>query len=156
VIGLFSFSAADRRKSRRPFTWLKLEMRRGNSMRTRNGLAELEVNAAAIARTLKLFASELRLRVLWRLARAGGELPVATIAANLKIGQSALSQHLAILRRNGVIAARRVGHEIFYRITDTKTAALMVALQEGDLGDVENSIPRPRDMTSNHAAPRSS
>jgi ArsR family transcriptional regulator, virulence genes transcriptional regulator len=109
-------------------------------MRTRNDLAELGANAAVVARTLKLFANELRLRVLWRLARAGGELPVATIAANLKIGQSALSQHLAKLRKNGVIAAHRVGHEMFYRITDTKAAALMAALQEGDLGGVENSI----------------
>ncbi len=115
-------------------------------MRTRNGLAKLEANAAVVARTLKLFANELRLRVLWRLAWAGGELSVGMIAANLGIGQSALSQHLAKLRKNGVIAARRVGHEIFYRITDTKAAALMVALQEGDLGDVENSISRPRDM----------
>lgn len=119
-------------------------MRRGNSVRTRNSLAKVEANAAVIARTMKLFANELRLRVLWRLAWAGGELPVGTIAANLGIGQSALSQHLAKLRKNGVIAARRVGHEIFYRITDTKAAALMIALQEGDLSAGKNNIFIPR------------
>ena len=111
-------------------------MRRGN-LRTRNGFAKLEANAAVISRTLKLFANEPRIRVLWRLVWAGGEMPVGTIAANLGIGQSALSQHLAKLRKNGVVAARRVGHEIFYRISDTKSVALMIALQEGHLGNVD-------------------
>jgi hypothetical protein len=58
--------------------------------------------------------------------------------------------------KNGVIAARRVGHEIFYRITDTKAAALMIALQEGDLGDGENNISIPRHMMPNNVAPRRS
>jgi ArsR family transcriptional regulator, virulence genes transcriptional regulator len=101
-------------------------------MGTRSCLAKLEANAAVIARMLKLFANEQRLRLLWHLAWADDELPVSALALNLRIGQSALSQHLAKLRRNGVIAARRVGHKIFYRITDTKTAALMAALQAGN------------------------
>ena len=130
-------------------------MRRGN-LRTRNGFAKLEANAAVVSRTLKLLANELRVRVLWRLAWAGGELPVGTIAENLGIGQSALSQHLAKLRKNGVIAARRVGHEIFYRITDTKSTSLMLALQEGDLRNVENDISIRRNMTPNNVAPRRS
>jgi hypothetical protein len=55
-----------------------------------------------------------------------------------------------------VIAAHRVGHEIFNRITDTKAAALMVALQEGDLGDVEYCIFGTRDMMPKNVAPRRS
>jgi DNA-binding transcriptional ArsR family regulator len=94
-----------------------------------SALARLEANASDIARTLKLFANEQRIHILCRLLEAGHELPVATIAADLKIGQSALSQHLAKLRSSGVVAARRVGHNLLYRILDPKAAALTIGLR---------------------------
>lgn len=98
-------------------------------MSATSDLAKLEVNAAAIARILKLFANEQRVRLLFHLEAAGNELPLVTIAASLRIGQSALSQHLARLRKSGVIAARRDGHNLFYRIADSKAAALVIALK---------------------------
>jgi DNA-binding transcriptional ArsR family regulator len=98
-------------------------------MRT-HGLAKLEANASDIARTLKLFANEHRIRILCRLVAASDELPITTIAAGLGLNQSALSQHLAKLRKSGIITARRAGHNIFYRIADPKAAALAIALRQ--------------------------
>lgn len=100
-------------------------------MRAPGELAKLEANASAITQMLKLFGNEQRLRVLFYLEALRDELPVTTIAANLGISQSALSQHLARLRRSGVITARREGHNLFYRIADPKAEALLIGLKGG-------------------------
>jgi DNA-binding transcriptional ArsR family regulator len=102
----------------------------GWSAMATSGLVELESKAPDIARTLNVFANEQRLRILCRLVSAVGELPITTIAADLGISQSALSQHLTKLRKSGAIAARRTGHNLFYHIADPRVAALAIALQE--------------------------
>jgi ArsR family transcriptional regulator len=98
-------------------------------MRT-DGLAKLEANVPHIARSLKLLANKQRIHILCRLAAATDELPIAAIATDLGMSQSALSQHLAKLRRSGAITARRAGHNLFYRIADARVAVLLIALQE--------------------------
>jgi DNA-binding transcriptional ArsR family regulator len=101
----------------------------GATMET-NGFAKIENKAFDIAQSLNVFANDQRIRILCRLASATGELPIMTIAADLGIGQSALSQHLTKLRKSGAIAARRTGHNLFYRIADPRVAALAIALQK--------------------------
>ena len=127
-------------------------------MRATSDFAKLEANASAIARMLKLFANERRVGLLFHLEAAGNELSVATIAASLRIGQSALSQHLARLRESGVIAARRDGHKLFYRIADPKAAALLIALKGGKLGwcaepEKSRCTPRSRQNSFNKLQP---
>jgi len=48
------------------------------------------------------------------------EMSVTELAKNTKISQANLSQHLAILRSNGVINARRVGINVYYSISNKK------------------------------------
>ena len=100
-------------------------------MSAMSDLTRLEASASEIAQLLKPLANERRIRLLLHLEVAGGEMAVEKIAVKLGIGQSALSQHLAKLRKSGVITARRAGHKLFYRITDAKAAALVGALRKG-------------------------
>ena len=71
--------------------------------------AELEVlteQAAAAARMLKLLGNEYRLLILCFLA-AHGEMKVGDLVDAVGLSQSALSQHLALLREDGLVAYRR-------------------------------------------------
>lgn len=95
-----------------------------------DGLITLEPQVSEIARTLKVFANAQRIRILCRLVSAAGELPIAALARDLEISQPALSQHLAKLRKSGVIAARRSGHNLLYRIADPRVGELAASLQD--------------------------
>jgi len=93
------------------------------------GLAELERKATEAAALLKLLANENRLLILCRLA-LNGEMSVSDIAEAVGLSQSALSQHLAKMRAEGLLATRREAQTVFYRIADPK-AARVLALLEG-------------------------
>lgn len=63
---------------------------------------------------LKSLSNRYRLLILCRLA--DGEHSVGQLADFLGIRDSTVSQHLALLRRDKIIAARRDGQTIWYRI----------------------------------------
>lgn len=75
---------------------------------------------------LTALASEHRLRILCLLEP--GERAVSDLAQHLDLSQSSLSQHLARLRRAGVVATRREGVTIFYRVADSEVLVLAKAL----------------------------
>jgi len=81
------------------------------------GFAALEQQAAQAARLLKLLANENRLLILCRLV-AEREMPVGALAGAVGLSQSALSQHLAKMREEGLLATRREAQTVFYRIAD--------------------------------------
>ena len=85
-------------------------------------LHDLEANAARAARLLRSLANERRLLVLCALA--DGERSVGQLMPLAGLSQSAMSQNLAVLREEGVVATRREGQTIWYRIADP--AALRV------------------------------
>jgi len=93
-------------------------------------IAEIEANTPEIARMLRLFANDRRVRILYRLAASKEELSIAALAEGIQISQSALSQHLMKLRKGGLIVARRAGHNIFYRLADPRAAQLVIGLQK--------------------------
>lgn len=93
-------------------------------------LAKLEANAPDIARMLRVFANERRVRILCRLAASKEELSIAALAEGIQISQSALSQHLMKLRKGGLIIARRAAHNSFYRLADPRAAQLAIGLQK--------------------------
>lgn len=47
---------------------------------------------------------------------AGGEMSVGDLKAGFAISQPAVSQHLAALRKAGLVAERREGRNVFYRV----------------------------------------
>jgi len=89
----------------------------------------MEEHAAEAAAMLRLLASERRLVVLCTLI-AEGEAPVGRLAERAGLSQPAMSQHLAKLREDGLVATRRAGTTIHYRIADPRVARLMATLQE--------------------------
>jgi ArsR family transcriptional regulator, virulence genes transcriptional regulator len=91
-------------------------------------LADLEERAAEAAQLLKLLANESRLLILCRLV-VEGELSVGEIAAGVGLGQSALSQHLAKMREEGIVKTRRDAQTIYYRIADKNVARVLALLK---------------------------
>ena len=80
------------------------------------GVADLTGCVVPAARLLKLLASEQRLLLLCRLVE--GEASVGQLAEHASLAQSAASQHLAKMRAEGLVATRREGQTIYYRLDD--------------------------------------
>ncbi|MEA3251821.1 MAG: metalloregulator ArsR/SmtB family transcription factor [Pseudomonadota bacterium] len=75
---------------------------------------------------LKAVANENRLRILCLLD--SGELSVSELNARLSLSQSALSQHLAILRRVGLVTTRRASQTIYYSLQGREAEKLIDTL----------------------------
>lgn len=73
-------------------------------------------HAGEAARLLKTLGNEKRLMVLCLLV--GGEQSVGELNARLALSQSALSQHLAVLREDGMVTTRRDAQTIFYSLAE--------------------------------------
>jgi DNA-binding transcriptional ArsR family regulator len=86
-------------------------------------------SAGEAARLLRLLANEKRLLVLCHLVGAG-EMRVGPLAETVGLSQSALSQHLAKLREDGLVATRRESQTIWYRLADPKAARVLEVLRE--------------------------
>lgn len=82
--------------------------------------------AEHVARQMKNFANAHRLMILCRLHE--GEASVGALEQTVPLAQSALSQHLARLRRDGIVATRREAQTIYYRLADPKTRRLIKEL----------------------------
>lgn len=89
-------------------------------------LEQMRSNAGAAARLLKALSNENRLLVLCQLL--GGERSVGELNAELDLSQSALSQHLALLREEGLVATRREAQTIHYRLASDAVAGVLAAL----------------------------
>ncbi len=91
-------------------------------------LATLGASASAAARLLKLLASEQRLLLLCKLIE--GESSVGELSAYVGLAQSATSQHLAKMRAEGLVATRRDGQTIHYRLEDPAAIRMLDTLCE--------------------------
>ncbi len=89
-------------------------------------MARFEESAAAAAQLLRALANERRLMILCQLT--GGERSVGELLPCIGISQSALSQHLAVLRKDGLVTTRREGLSIRYRISNPAAAQVMTTL----------------------------
>lgn len=81
-----------------------------------------------VGRAQELFQSlahPIRLRLL--LALCGGEECVCELADRFDRPQPYISQQLAELRRAGLVADRREGRRVFYRLTDARVCAVLAA-----------------------------
>ena len=76
----------------------------------------MRTHAGEASRLLKVLANEKRLQLLCLLV--DGERNVGELNACLDLSQSALSQHLAVLRNDGLVNTRREGQTILYALAD--------------------------------------
>lgn len=79
-------------------------------------IREMEASAAKAGALMRALGHEKRLLILCHLIR--GELSVGALAERLGIAQSPLSQHLARLREEGLVATRREAQTIYYSLGD--------------------------------------
>ncbi|MFP8965329.1 ArsR/SmtB family transcription factor [Pokkaliibacter sp. CJK22405] len=89
---------------------------------------DLHQVSEAGARLLKAIANKSRLLILFKLL--GRELSVTELNTEIDISQSSLSQHLAVLRHEGLVATRRDGQTIFYSLSGIAPAQLLATLAE--------------------------
>ena len=91
-------------------------------------LDELQSRALRATSLLKAMSNPARLMVLCQLAE--GEKSVGELERVVSVSQSALSQHLALLRSRKLVSSRREGQTIFYSLCGPEAPALLAALYE--------------------------
>jgi DNA-binding transcriptional ArsR family regulator len=103
-------------------------------------LFESRNHAVKAANKLKVYAQPQRLMILSYLLR--GERTVSEIYAATGIGQPALSQQLAELRRNGLVKTRRASKQIWYDLADDKVCLCVRSMEAilGDEGDAQSLL----------------
>ena len=87
---------------------------------------QLQGRAREACELLKALGNPHRLMILCQLV--DGEKSVGELVRAIGLSQSALSQHLARLRRDGLVCTRRSAQTIYYAIAGSEARALMVAL----------------------------
>lgn len=80
------------------------------------------------AKMLKAMGNERRLDILYNLYI--NESNVGDLEKKVKLSQSALSQHLAVLRSEGIVKTRRSAQTIFYSIKSDKVMQVLELLQK--------------------------
>ncbi|SHO66449.1 DNA-binding transcriptional regulator, ArsR family [Pseudoxanthobacter soli DSM 19599] len=94
---------------------------------------------------LRALANPHRLLILCRLAE--GERPVGELAAEIGCREAVVSQHLALLRHDGLVAGRREGKTIHYRLASPAAAAVLEAVRTRfclETGDGREPLVSPR------------
>lgn len=89
-------------------------------------LAEIRANAHRAAALLKSMSNPSRLMVLCLLTE--GEKSVGELERAVPISQSALSQHLALLRLRNLVNTRRLGQSIYYSLAGVEASAVLATL----------------------------
>jgi len=90
--------------------------------------AEMARHAEDAAQFLKMMANPHRLMVLCHLLES--EMSVSEINCHVPLSQSALSQHLAVLRNSGMVQTRREQQTIYYRLANNGVQAIIAELHE--------------------------
>jgi len=97
-----------------------------NNLLTLSRFGNADIERASYA--LKAMAHPLRLKILCVLGRS--ELSVQGIVDQVGSSQSNVSQHLAILRGNGIIQARKDANFVYYRVEDDRTLRLIGMMRD--------------------------
>jgi len=90
--------------------------------------SDLEAKAEEVSKLLAALANPRRLLILCKLADAG-EMTVTQLVDAVGLSQSALSQHLALMRSLGLVGTRKEGLNVHYRILDQRAFDLMQSLE---------------------------
>lgn len=86
----------------------------------------MRLHAADASRVLKALANEKRLLLLCQLVE--GECSVGELNARVDLSQSALSQHLAVLRDEGLVTTRREAQTIYYALAEGPAQRILATL----------------------------
>ena len=92
-------------------------------------VADLEAKVSEVAGLLKSLGNDSRLLILCKLVEQP-EMHVGALVDAIGISQSALSQHLARLRKEGLVTFRRDAQTLYYRCADPKATQLLFFLRD--------------------------
>ncbi|MVA99529.1 metalloregulator ArsR/SmtB family transcription factor [Nitratireductor sp. CAU 1489] len=106
----------------------------------RMDIDRLDRSAESAAELLSALANKNRLMILCNLLN--GEMAVQPLAEAVGMSQSALSQQLAKLRLQRLVATRRVGREIHYRVASAEVAEVLATLYRLYCDPVQKTVPR--------------
>jgi ArsR family transcriptional regulator, virulence genes transcriptional regulator len=104
-------------------------------------LSQLAEKAAEAAALLKSLSNEKRLLILCHLI-SEEELTVGALVDAVGLSQSALSQHLARLRSDGLVTFRREAQTLYYRIASPNTGRVIAVLRDIYCPELGAEIPR--------------
>ena len=90
--------------------------------------AAMADNVEQAEQMLKILANKNRLMILCSLQ--DGEMSVSELNEAVPLAQSALSQHLAALRKVQIVATRRESQTIYYRVVDKSVMAILETLHD--------------------------
>lgn len=110
---------------------------------------DLYEGAQEAAMFLKALSNESRMLILCRLAEHG-EMSVSELEANLQFRQSKLSQHLTLLRAERLVATRRDGKSIYYRLISKEVEKTLDLMH--NLFCSEEAVARRSEERSRHIA----
>jgi DNA-binding transcriptional ArsR family regulator len=91
-------------------------------------LNEQENFVEQVSKTLKLIANPVRLQVLCDLME--GRKNVTELLSGVKISQSALSQHLQALKKEGIILDEKENKFIYYKLQNPQVLAILKSLKK--------------------------
>lgn len=91
-------------------------------------LEQLASNAEQAEAFMKILANKNRLMILCTLMDQ--ERSVSELNQSVPLGQSALSQHLAVLREHKLVDTRRDAQSIFYSVSDPRVKQIIEKLYE--------------------------
>ena len=91
-------------------------------------MTEMQENAEKAADFLRFLANPNRLMILCMLME--GERCAGELEEQLNISQSALSQHLALMREGDIIESRKEAQKVFYSIKDGGASEILGVLYE--------------------------
>jgi len=80
------------------------------------------------AEMCKVFASPTRLAIINTLRE--GEMSVGDLARRLGVAKANMSQHLALMRGQGILGSRKQGNQVFYRVANPKLLQACDLLRE--------------------------
>ena len=83
---------------------------------------------AEVARVAMALASPKRLEVIELLSQC--EMRVETLSAQMQISLNLASSHLKVLREAGLVAMRKDGKFIYYRLADSSVASIWISLRD--------------------------
>ncbi|AZV93855.1 DNA-binding transcriptional ArsR family regulator [Kerstersia gyiorum] len=102
---------------------------KGGSLAAKALCQFLDADAEQAAALLRAAGNPRRLLVLCLLIE-NGEMSVGSLLEHLDLSQSALSQHLARMREEGLVTYRRASQTLYYRIDDERVRQLIAALKD--------------------------
>ncbi len=105
-------------------------------------MGDLRRSARRAAPLLKAMSNPARLVILCQLAE--GERSVGELEEEVGLSQSGISQHLAVLRREHVVATRRDKQTVYYSLASAEVVAVMATLHDVFCKPAKDAPPKLR------------